>query len=121
MGFAVSSDNTDVAAKAFIVHNNAGGRVSCGLLSSDTTTSTTVVTVSTTVTTTAATTTTTITTATVASGHEAYHAYTASLAPLSNSGVSGEVAIFVTGSGLVGVGSAIGLEANLVASPSGMN
>merc|ERR1711972_498326 len=62
--FAVSSDNTDVAAKAFIVHNNAGGRVSCGLLSSDTTPSTTVVTVSTTVTTTAATTTTTITTAT---------------------------------------------------------
>jgi hypothetical protein len=47
--FAVSSDNTEVAAKAFIVHNNAGGRVSCGLLSSDAAANTTVVTVNTTV------------------------------------------------------------------------
>jgi hypothetical protein len=60
-------------------------------------------------------------TTTNADGHTAYHTYTASLVPLSNSGVSGEIAIFVTSSGLVGVGSATGLEANLVASPSGVN
>lgn len=53
--------------------------------------------------------------------HGTYHAYTASLAQLSSSGVSGEVTIFSTSSGLVGVGSATGLEANLTASPLGSN
>jgi hypothetical protein len=30
--FSVQSDNTDVLGKPFVVHNNAGGRVSCGVM-----------------------------------------------------------------------------------------
>jgi hypothetical protein len=42
-----------------------------------------------------------------------YHVYTANLSALSGSGVSAEVTVFVTPSGVVGIGSAHGLEANL--------
>jgi hypothetical protein len=50
---------------------------------------------------------------------DTYAVYSANLAQLSGSGVSGEVTVFLTPSGLVGVGSATGLEPSLTAAPLG--
>jgi hypothetical protein len=100
--FSVSSDNTAVLGKPFIMHNNAGGRVSCGLLSLETTTTTLV-----------ATTAATPTMSTDGTHMEPFPVYTTSLTPLGESSVKGEVSIFASPWGLMGVGSAIGLEVNL--------
>jgi len=68
--FRVSTDNTGVTGKPFIVHNNEGGRVSCGILQNAmveelvTTTTTTTTTATTTTTTTTTTTSTTTSTST---------------------------------------------------------
>jgi len=97
--FSVQSDRTDVLGKPFIVHNNSGARVSCGLLHDVTTTTTTP----------------------FSPSHEVYEVYVANLSQLSGSGVTGEVVVFVTSTGLIGIGSGKGLEPNLVASPKGAN
>jgi len=70
---------TDVLGRAFIVHRNDGGRVTCGLLQD----------------------------------HSIYKVFHAPLRELDNSGVNGDVAIFVRKNGLLGVGYAYGLEPNL--------
>lgn len=71
---------TDVLRRAFIVHSNDGGRVTCGLLED----------------------------------HSIYKVFHAPLRELDNSGVNGDVAIFVRKNGLLGVGYAYGLEPNLI-------
>ena len=55
----------------------------------------------------------------VQGGSAAYSVYTASLSQLSSSGVTGEVTIFVRGNDMLGVGSAMALDANLIANSSG--
>ena len=96
--FSVNSDNTDVLGKVFIVHNNAGGRVSCGPLGALTTTTSTTK---------------------VPYANGGYTVFTASLTELGSSGVSGEVTVFLTPTGLHGIGNAAGLEGNLQAAPGG--
>jgi len=91
--FSVADSATDVTLKPFIVHNNAGGRVACGILCDDGMCPQNV-------------------------GAKA-KVFAASLTPLGSSGVTGEVSIFVGSAGLLGVGSATGLEGSLLASASG--
>lgn len=97
--FSVSSDRSDVLGKPFIVHDSEGARVSCGLLSDVTTTTTTP----------------------FMPSHEVYKVYAATMTPRLGSNVSGKIVIFVTKTGLIGIGSADGLEPNLIASPNGNN
>lgn len=75
--FSVTTGARDLANKAFVVHNNAGGRVACGLL------------------------------------FEVTGAKSATLAALSDSGVTGEVTIYTTAAKIIGAGQASGLEASL--------
>jgi len=49
----------------------------------------------------------------------AYKVYSATLRPLSSSGVSGQVTIFISSSSLLGVGSATGLETSLKSTSKG--
>jgi peroxiredoxin family protein len=113
--FSIDSDNTETLGKPFIVHDNAGGRVSCGVLIAANVTSTTAM----------LTATTTVTSSTtpmpIVTAPMTFPVYTASLAALGASGVSGEVSIFVTWWGLVGIGSASGLEVNLSTALQGDN
>jgi hypothetical protein len=111
--FAVDSDNTDVLGKPFILHNDAGGRVSCGVLITTTTTTSTTTTF-----------TTTTTRKAPKASHEPYLIYTAELMPLGNGAVVGEVTVFETSSEktptkLVVSGSAKNLEAHLSDSSEG--
>mmetsp|Transcript_73716 Transcript_73716/g.116748 ORF Transcript_73716/g.116748 Transcript_73716/m.116748 type:complete len:887 (+) Transcript_73716:103-2763(+) len=101
--FAVRTDNALVTGRAFIVHDNSGARVACGILTDAPMSSTT------------PTTATATTTTTTLASFSSYLVYEATIAELGGSGVSGDIAIFVTPTGLFGAGRASGLERGLVA------
>jgi len=81
--FSVTTALRDIANKPFIVRNNAGGRVACGVIGGP------------------------------------YDIFTAVLQPLNGGAVTGDVTVFVTPEGLLGVGSASGNAAGGVAIHAG--